>query len=180
MSFLSFEGYHGTSCLNAKDIETKGFELSVGDDQWLGDGVYFFTHGISEHPEDQAEKWALVESYRRSYEFYSVLKATINVDENKCLDLSDYDTSNYIDKIAVAICRKLRINSISEGVVINYIRKHNLTGDDIDVAIGDVYIKLTEEARKYRVNRFTPNCTIMAVFNKECITDVTNYKTGRI
>lgn len=38
---FDFEGYHGTSLESAKNILISEFELSFGDREWLGNGVYF-------------------------------------------------------------------------------------------------------------------------------------------
>ena len=44
---FSFDGFHGTSFDSAKKILSNNYELSIGDDEWLGDGVYFFVSGVS-------------------------------------------------------------------------------------------------------------------------------------
>ncbi|GHT01995.1 hypothetical protein AGMMS50276_31360 [Synergistales bacterium] len=38
-----FQCYHGTNRANAETIrEKQEFQPSLGDEQWLGDGIYFF------------------------------------------------------------------------------------------------------------------------------------------
>ncbi|GET30017.1 hypothetical protein [Prolixibacter sp. SD074] len=58
-----FTGHHGTSHRSAKLIIKSNFELSIGDDEWLGNGVYFFIKGISSKPDEQAKKWAIAHAW---------------------------------------------------------------------------------------------------------------------
>lgn len=51
-------GFHGTSLKSAELIINSNFKPSIGDDEWLGNGVYFFISSISSKPEQQAEEWA--------------------------------------------------------------------------------------------------------------------------
>ena len=38
------------------------YELSKGDDEWLGDGVNFIVTGVSTNTSEIAEKWAIAQS----------------------------------------------------------------------------------------------------------------------
>ena len=182
-----FIGYHGTCKAYADRILREGFHPSIGDDQWLGDGAYFFIDGdrICDNPEEQAAQWAEVSAYDKEkkaikYEEISVLQAKIHVEEGYLLDLNDNECSRFVEgtlsRIAQTISHKHN-SKISEGVAINHIRKHF---QRVDVAIGDVYIKLTKQSRIYNISRRTPNTRIAAVYNEDCIKDVQLKKERRI
>ena len=62
----------------------------------MGDGVYFYINGVSTKPEEQAEKWAIAQSWnndtkKHSYNNYCVLKSIIDVEEDNFLDLTNED-----------------------------------------------------------------------------------------
>lgn len=180
-------GFHGTSLKSAKLIIASDFELSIGDKEWLGNGVYFFIDGISSKPEKQAEDWAIVEAWdrllrRNKYEKYSVIKSLIEVDEDNFLDLTTEDgveVLNYItDKFEDKIKKlKKKLNFI-DGLIINLARGEAKL--DIDVVKGNFYIKFARE-RIGGLNLRTNNCTICTVFEPtKNITNSTILKIGEI
>jgi hypothetical protein len=78
---FTMTGYHGCDADNVPSIKAKNFKCSLGDDHWLGEGVYFFTVGFSDPAED-AKQWAIAQSWdnrtgTRRYPKFSVLKAAI-------------------------------------------------------------------------------------------------------
>ena len=167
---LKIQGFHGTSFDNAKSIIRDDFKLSIGDEEWLGDGVYFFVKGLSDKPQEQAQKWAIAQSWDKNrksnkYKRYSVIRSEIAVDEENFLDLT---TSNgigvfeYIIEHHISKMRKIgkRINYI-DGFVINFARGEGLL--PIEVAKGNFYIKFSKE-RIEGIDRRTPNRTICSVF----------------
>lgn len=180
-------GYHGTSLKSAKLIISSNFKLSVGDKEWLGNGVYFFINGISSKPEKQAEDWAIAEAWdkiaqRNKYERYSVIKSSIEVEDDKFLDLTveegveilNYLTDKFEKKIKILKKRLVFI----DGLVINLARGEGIL--DIDVVKGNFYIKFARE-RIGRINFRTNNCTICTVFepNKNIINS-TILKIGEV
>lgn len=58
---VKIDAYHGTDDNSTNSIIKNGFNPSIGNDQWIGDGTYFFIKGLSAKPELQAEKWAILE-----------------------------------------------------------------------------------------------------------------------
>lgn len=91
---INFDGYHGTDNAHVRSILTRGVNLSVDDSHWLGDGIYFFAKGKSNHPEAQAEQWAILQAWDKvsqsnKYDHFSVLKAEISVEESNFLDLTE-------------------------------------------------------------------------------------------
>lgn len=183
---INFDGYHGTDNAHVRSILTTGFKLSVDDSHWLGDGVYFFLKGKSDYPEKQAEQWAISRAWDKDtrsnkYDHFSVLKAEILVEELNFLDLTvpegleifEYIKRKSVDKIR----RKPRV-MIKDGYLINIGR--NEIGLRFDVVKGEFFIKLTKEDRQSGFRSRISNSTICAVFNQNCISNISNIKTGRI
>ena len=167
---LRFEGFHGTSFESAASVIRQGYKPSVNDRDWLGDGVYFFTEGLSKTPIHQAEEWAKAQSWDKEHHAYkyaklSVLKSHIAVDEERLLDLTTADGVEIIDYIIAKHIEKMssigkRMTYI-DGYVINFARLEGIL--PIDVAKGNFYIKFERERIK-RIDRRTANCTICAVY----------------
>lgn len=165
-------GYHGTSLENAKSIINKGFEPSRGDEHWLGNGVYFFIEGISKTPNINAEKWAIVESWdnrikKLKYTNIGVVKADIQVDENKFLDLTTSDgveILNYLlEKHKKTLKEKSKNISFLDGLILNFAKEEGIL--DFDVVKGNFYFKFDAESRKEDIKFRTPNCTICSVIS---------------
>jgi len=184
-----FVGYHGTDNANVDSILTGGMNPSLGDDEWLGDGTYFFIEGLSRTPEVQAEQWAIVSAWdselrKNKYDKYSVLKADIDVDDEYFLDLTTAEGKEMFNYLKEQSIEKLK--SASKAVKVLYIDGAliNMGREDFDlrfdVVKANVYIKLTKEDRIYRFMSRVQNCTIAAVFNGDCISNMSNIKTGKI
>ncbi len=180
-------GYHGTSTANANAIIKEGFKMSKGDEQWLGDGVYFFIKGISQHPDIQAEDWANVSAWnktkqRNDYSFFSILKSMIEIDEDKTLDLTTNEGIEILDYLQEKCKSKLLKLGIPkfpiDGQLINLARVENIF--EIDASIGNFYIKLNKFDRINNLTRRTPNSTIAAIYNNSTIIDTVIYKKGRV
>jgi hypothetical protein len=170
------EGYHGTDASNIKGIIDKGFRLSIGDEEWLGDGVYFFVDGIISNPKGNAVKWAIANAWDNNlkkyvYLNYVVIKAVISIQEDTFLDLTttegmnlfNYLRNKYIAKIITTGKHLSKSNSgFKDGHIINDARSN------LDLVIntikGNFYIRFSEE-RKYNIRFRVPNSTILAVYN---------------
>ncbi|WP_061313691.1 hypothetical protein [Clostridium botulinum] len=74
-----FVGYHGTSHLNAKNIEKQGFIQSPNG--WLGNGIYFFQQN-----RELARLWAFKNNRDRKIQ---VLERNIKVKDEKLFDMAD-------------------------------------------------------------------------------------------
>lgn len=175
---IEIEGFHGTSYENGTKILEEGFKSSESDEDWLGDGVYFFVEGIPPAPQNNAVKWAIVSAWDNQikcnkYSIYTVIKGEIEVKEDKFLDLTEYDgiklfnylRNKFITKIANS-GKKIKNGAFRDGHIINEAR--NEVGMKIDVVKGNFYIKFQKE-RIYDINFRTPNSTILAVQNKSSI-----------
>src|SRR5690606_20147599 len=149
---FSFEGHHGTSFDSAKQILSSNYGLSKGDDEWLGDGVYFFVPGVSTKTCDLAEKWAIARAWDNGkkalkYREYCVLQSNIQVDESKLLDLTvedgveilSYLVDRYKEKID-SIGKKLKFY---DGLLLNLARGEGFL--PLEVVKGNFYIKFAKE-----------------------------------
>lgn len=185
---VKIDGFHGTDMNNVDSILENGFEPSLGDDEWLGDGSYFFVEGVNRRPDLQACQWAILSAWNKKkkkydYECCAVLHGVIEVDEKKYLDLTVPDGVEILDYIQEKYTKKLatigkKLESI-DGCLINFARGENLF--EIDVVKGNFYIKLRKEDRLLHLSRRIPNCTICSVCTpKNNITGINVIKTGRI
>ncbi|TAD99666.1 MAG: hypothetical protein EAZ97_08140 [Bacteroidetes bacterium] len=185
--------YHGTATKNEQSIIENGFSLSTGTENegWLGDGVYFFCEGVPPEPFVSAKKWAIVEAwdnknYVYKYSDYSILEAIISVEPNYFLDLTTKDgleIFNYLRDKYVENTRKAKRKLISgdykDGHIINDAVENEIS-PDFKVVRGNFYIKLTKEERIYNLQFRTPNCTILAVRDANCIKDIAIFEQGNI
>lgn len=174
---MLLEGYHGTSAASAKEILNSNYKISVGDDEWLGNGVYFFTSGINSKPAEQAKKWAIAQSWDNAsgnyrYKRFCIIKSRIAVEEDSLLDLT---TENGIEVLNYFFdCFEEKIRRLNkrfqyiDGLLINFAREEGIL--PVDVVRGNFYIKFAKE-RIRRINLRTSNCTICTVFepNKNII-----------
>jgi hypothetical protein len=167
---LQFNGFHGTSTSAAKQIVSSNYEASVGDDEWLGNGVYFFVNGISSKPEEQAKKWSIAEAWDKDkqvykYKNYCVINSVIEVDEENFIDLTKEEGVEILTYLAECFEKKLkkigkRFNPV-DGLLINLAREEGIL--PIDVVKGNFYIKFAKERIK-RITLRTSNCTICTVY----------------
>lgn len=89
-------GYHGTKKELADSIiNSKSFLLSKGDEQWLGDGIYFYPDFGDAFNWKYDEKEAAVES---------VIHVIVKINDDEYLDLDDDDAkrmfSSLLDELA--------------------------------------------------------------------------------
>jgi len=172
-------GFHGTDLKNLKVIKKDGFESSQGDEHWLGEGIYFFTEGITGDPKIDARNWAIAHAWDNNlklnkYSNYVILFALINVNEDLLLDLTtkdgmdvfNYVRQKYIDKIKAGGWKLKSGQDFEDGHIINDAR--NSLKITIDVVKANFYIKFAVE-RKYSINFRIPNTTILSVYNTKCI-----------
>lgn len=166
-----FDGFHGTSSISAEEILDSNYELSVGDDEWIGNGVYFFINGISSKPGEQAKLWAIAQAWdnierRNKYKRFCVIKSKIEVEDNCLLDLTSEDgvsVLNYlIERFEDKISRLNKRFKYIDGLVINFAVKEGIL--PIEVVKGNFYIKFAKERIK-GFNLRTPNCTICTVLD---------------
>jgi hypothetical protein len=181
-----FVGYHGTSLDSSEKIIEENYKLSIGDKEWLGDGVYFFMKGLND-PKDLARKWAIASAWNNGtktnkYNEYSVLESDIKVDDDNLLDLTqaagievfEYLIEKFVDKINGTGRRMVIVDS----EIINLARKEGIV--PIDVVKGNLYFRFAKE-RKLGINSRIPNSTICTVFDPlKNILDTSIIENGKV
>ncbi len=188
-TYIKIEAYHGTDLNNKEGIIENNFDLSYGDQDWLGDGVYFFVEGWST-PIEAAKKWVVSRSWDNDLKKYNkylsfcILKTDIEIEDKFLLDLTTDEgkilfnliRDQFIEKIKEA--GKRMSHKFKDGYVINAARKF---GMNIEAVKGDFYIRTTDE-NAYNINFRIPNHTILAVSNIDCINkkSITEVKKGEI
>lgn len=81
MASVTYIGYHATTSKRGTSILKNGYNKSISkklDDQWLGDGVYFW---IDDY---YAVEWLIIKHINKKM----ILKSKITTDKEKILDLS--------------------------------------------------------------------------------------------
>lgn len=81
--YLELTGYHGTTPDRAKEILDKGFRVNEGEEDWVGNGIYFFIDGISS-AKDMAADWSC---FRNGIDKPCILFCRIKADYESVLDL---------------------------------------------------------------------------------------------
>ena len=82
-------GYHGTCAENSAGIERSGFLPSTGEQNYLGDGVYFFTQSLL------AERWAVEKCGVENAVVYRAI-----ILQGLCLDLYNPEHIEVLDYFA--------------------------------------------------------------------------------
>ena len=116
------KAYHGTKIELAKEIiHSKKFIRSTEEQEWLGDGVYFF-----QDDKRQAEDFC----YKaRKYENWSVIEVDISAE--KLLDLIDTETFELFEEFAKQLknkyktCKDGQPRKLMNAVIINTLYKLN-------------------------------------------------------
>lgn len=118
MSRLVTDAFHGTSKSLALVIQSEGFKTSVGDDLYLGDGVYFFESSSS-----GAKEWA-VNHYGANDA--AVLQCEIKL--GRCMDLTDAEHIDFIARAADLVRSAARKRKgakqsmeLTDALVINFV-----------------------------------------------------------
>lgn len=114
VAIRTYEGYHGTSLSSAQLMANqKSFFFSIGDSEWLGDGIYFFENDF-----DEARDWAVD---HKKYPDSVILYCTIN--SKKVFDLTikanQFKLARLIQTLSVRYRNEKRKPIILDGKAIN-------------------------------------------------------------
>jgi len=90
---ISFLVYHGTDSSLFKSIKSNNFTTSKGDDHWLGEGIYFFTDGISTSAKKNAENWAIAAAWNKTSKKHNYARFCIISAEIRCSEADFWDLS---------------------------------------------------------------------------------------
>lgn len=161
-------GHHGTYEKNVDSIIANGFRESEDHNEWFGDGVYFFVPGLNE-PIASAKQYAEDTRQRdKSEDATSVMEATINVNNDSFLDLTQYDGlqlfNTYRDEVLakIELIGKKPSSTFEDHDLIKNMRKEL----GIEFVKGNVYIRFGIQ-RMARLQSRIPNVTIFVVNNPE-------------
>lgn len=163
-------GFHGTNNDLTQQILSQGLQPSIGDKEWIGDGVYFFIDGLSKDPRGQAKKWAIISAWDNNlktnkYNTFAVLESMIKVDDDNLLNLNTADGVEILEFLKDQCENKLKKKKLDfiDGYLINYARGENIL--TIDACITNTYIKLEKRDRINNFKTRSSNCTICSVYN---------------
>lgn len=180
-------GHHGTNSSSAELILNSNFKLSLGDGEWLGDGVYFFVKGLNSDTKRLAFNWAKCHAWNNKsktydYENYAIIQSEIRVKEEEFLDLTVEDGIEVLTYLAEKFIQKLKTIDknlkFHDGLLLNLARREGVL--PLEVVKGNFYIKFEKE-RIHRINLRTSNCTICSVYNpNKVLTNKSIVKTGVI
>lgn len=168
IKIIGFDGWHGTDENNVEEILRTNFQESPGDDQWLGEGVYFFTEGIG-NPSEHAENWAKSEARKKEISRFGVLKGDVAVNDDAVLDLRAneglelFNTHRrYILSQIRSTRKKFRVRNESycDGKVIEHMKQVA----NFQVVIANMYVRFLRD-RIEKIPSRIPNCTFLCVSN---------------
>lgn len=152
MKSLEFTGFHATSQKNVNSIVKDGFEINRKKcNEWLGHGIYLFKYKID------ADTWANGTYYCRPNP--SVIKCSVEVDEDRYLDLDDPEKLNdydiYYKKLLKLLSEEnqvIRFKNRYEAMCwgLNFYKKEN----NIDVVKYTFTNNRTGKIMKYKNNKF--------------------------
>lgn len=166
---FAMTGFHGCDADSVPSIKADNFKCSLGDDHWLGEGVYFFTAGFSD-PNEDAQQWAIAQSWEnqtrtRRYVKFSVLKAEIT-------PANPLDMTKDLGKAKVNLAREALAKRMKpqKGYDDNAIVRWLATQFAFDVLVQDFYIQMTRE-RRLRIRSRFPNVRVICVRNPDSAID---------
>lgn len=181
MGDVVFQGFHGASRANAESIvRSENFKPSTGADHWFGEGKYFFVEGISD-PLENARAWANVSSWckykrRLKYRELGVLSAKIQACKGSVCDLRTEQ-----DAISFEQARKFVVSKLAESEkgIADYLDSmvFDFLASELGILIfvGNQYIKLSSEERRYNVRSRIPNVTMLCARESKNIS-ITEFK----
>lgn len=107
------DALHGTDIASYNHILKQGFKHSTGEDQFLGDGVYFWEGSYL-----LALRWAIRRAKRNHLNEYVIIIATIDL--GICLDLLKPEHLEIVQKVAQKL-KETTSKSINDAIVLNFI-----------------------------------------------------------
>ena len=187
MTMTRIEAYHGTGLESAQTICKTSFNKSEGENQWLGDGVYFFVDGISD-PKENASKWAVVnawdkKAHKNKYDKYGVLLANIDVNDDDVFDMRREEIARFFNEYRNEFNKKIieagrSYEKFEDANILNEMREFKI--HPLKVVVAAMYVKLTKDERILKIESRLPNTTICSVNDENCIKNARIVKTGDV
>jgi hypothetical protein len=165
---MKLSAYHGTLKEHEQSIKENGFNISTGDHQWFGDGVYFFqtieplTDGYTE-----AKNWVLyVKRHPQWIVFQACIESEYFIDLVSCQEHKKLFTE--ARKKAHALHQKSKYSARPfKEQAIYHILRNKFAPDFIRVIVN------ADKYSNYQYYSYTVNhCQIqVCVINTSCITN---------
>lgn len=131
--------FHGTSAENATSIQQHGFKPSKGNNQYLGDGIYFYLNS-----KWHAEIWA---SRRRKFDNIAVFEAIIDL--GTCLNLGKPEHRKLIKKVFSNL-KERGCEDVTDAAAINFFASNICSIDTVmAVYVQPEYGKIDPNSRFY-------------------------------
>lgn len=181
---LTLTAFHGTSIKNKNAIVRTSFQASTKakNQEWLGNGVYFFIEGNGlMAPKGAALKWAIAESWNNKIKRYmassvAVIEAEIELEKDVYLDLREPDNRAVYNEfrnraIQLIAQRKFKIDrrfEYCDGRMIDFLIEKVLKLKPPVAVVAEFFFQFSDE-RKYQVNCRLPNCTVLTVKDPSAI-----------
>ena len=166
---MTYEGFHGTNLANGSSILKSNFIVSCKEDEWLGEGAYFFLHGVGD-PQEHAKNWSILQSYDKkarahTYHEYAVLRAEITIENVMHLDTDEGIAAfNFFRQQLIELITEKNWN-VSKRALENdcYACNFAMNHGGYEAIVNREYIKLDKWSRIKRYQSRLPTCKIMCV-----------------
>ncbi|EKZ0482741.1 hypothetical protein QK084_000429 [Enterococcus faecalis] len=180
---IKYVGFHGTDKSCFDKIKQSGFETRQNYETIpcdLGNGVYFFVKK-SKHDDPCENALKYVNKYKKKYKNRLVLKAEINLEDEKLLDLNDADNAelfskfkeNNFENIEEELNKYLKNKSYYrgnlDGIVIELLLKK--ISIEVDAILKDTYTSF-DPIEEYKRSNFqngrelcVRNCALITIKN---------------
>lgn len=163
-SYTEWAGYHGTSLGSAEEIVVSNYRISTADNDWLGNGTYFFIDGFTD-PIKNATSWARFRSWdnqarKHKYKCYAVLRSLIRTESH--LDLDDVEDLIIFNKIRDSLIQRMKREGYRNASALQndcFVANFALEKLNLDAIVRREAI--TSERGQLRAR--IPNCRIMCL-----------------
>lgn len=159
-------GYHGTLAVNVPGIIENNFKESNPHKEWYGDGVYFFVDGFGHTlPVDSATQFAIDQRKDSNHEI-AVLSAAIKVNNDKMLDLTQFEGIKLFNEFRNKVLSKFaQVGKIPKSELLDYDILNSMRKNlGIEFVKGYVYIRFAIQREK-EIRSVVPNVAIFVVNN---------------
>jgi len=176
---INLIGYHGTDKSSAeKIINDDYFTHSIGDEEWLGKGIYFFESVLVDKKDfglENAIKWAKNKVINNRRIGIAVIKCDISVSEDLFLDLNNPSTqvifhkikNSYLEAQNKAISNNERLNRLKPKKMTQFVENKILeilcNKYNVYIIRKSVYIRFTDNDPYSFIN----NAVIICIKNEQ-------------
>jgi hypothetical protein len=176
-NLMKIVAYHGTTRAAAVSILRNSFKINRDDEDWLGSGVYFFIHGISD-PIDNAFEWAKNHHNHPP----AIIQIEAIIGEDDILNLTTSTGLSIYNQHRELII-KSNINSLQKRRDLSIKKRRDIRLDDCIITnlmqeqlrykalIHNVYIKKSYQ-RELILESSYPNSTVLCINDLSTITNI--------